>query len=146
MHLRFKKKFSSFNNFLREFLVGFNVSDIRYGNNFYYINDWLGHGEPVTNDHFIFHPTSMGVVPNNELNSDFNLLESRNKDLLRFHYFSMKAYFIKYCNDPFLRAYYVNLQKEKNDEYYGFMKFYFSKDEVSRRYEDKLCREDDIPF
>ena len=101
MHLRFRKHFSSFNNFL-EFLIGFDVPYIYYGNRFF-MNDWLGHGEPFTSDHFIFHPTSMGVVPNNELNSDINLLVSRNKDVLRYHYFSMKAYFIKFCNDPFLK-------------------------------------------
>ena len=143
MQLKFKNKFLKFGNFFRLFNSVFNAA--YFIHNFYETSvDYFG--EPLSSEHIILHPISMGVVPNNEVNTDSNLLAGRNKEVLRLHYFSMKAYFIKYCNDPFLKAYYVNLQKEKNDQYYGFMKFYFSKDEVSRRFGDRLSREDDIPF
>ena len=143
MQLKFRNKFLKFGNFFRLFNSVFNAE--YFINNFYETYfDYFG--EPLSSEHIILHPISMGVVPNNEVNTDRNLLVSRNKEVLRLHYFSMKAYFIKYCNDPFLKAYYVNLQKEKNDQYYGFMKFYFSKDEVSRRFGERLSREDDIPF
>ena len=145
MQLKFRNKFLKFRNFFRLFNSSY-LPNNTYSTNEFYETSRHNFGEPISYEHIIFHPISMGVVPNNEVNTDSNLLAGRNKEVLRLHYFSMKAYFIKYCNDPFLKAYYVNLQKEKNDKYYGFMKFYFSKEEVLRRHADRLCREDDIPF
>ena len=143
MRLKFDFNYKRFRNFFR----AFNRTDNHcyYNNNWFYERDYR-FGEPHSHEHVIFHPISMGIVPNYEVNTDRNLLITKHEDVLRFHYFTMKAYFIKNCKDPFLKAYYVNLQREQNDNYYGFMKFYFSKDEVSRRYGDRLSREDDIPF
>ena len=138
MRLKFRYKLSTFGDFNRFFKKRYTPQE--------FPNRIYEESCSVSSEHFIFHPTSMGVIHNDRVKTDTNLLISRNKDVLRNHYFSMKAYFIRFCNDPFLKAYYVNLQKEKNDNYYGFMKFYFSKDEVLRRHEDRLCRENDIPF
>jgi len=147
LHLKFRHKLSKFGSFFRFFKNSYTPHLYsKYQQNYFYEGSFDGFDEPISSEHIIFHPISMGAVPNNEVSTDINLLVSRNKDVLRYHYFSMKAYFIRFCNDPFLKAYYVNLQKEKNDNYYGFMKFYFSKDEVLRRHEDRLCRIDEIPF
>ena len=140
MRLKFEFNYKRFRNFFR----AFNSPDCHH-NNWFYEADYC-YREPHSHEHFIFHPTSMGIFPNYEVNTDRNLLITKHEDVLRFHYFTMKAYFIKYCKDPFLKAYYVNLQREQNDNYYGFMKFYYSKDEVSRRFGERLSREDDIPF
>lgn len=148
MKLEFNFKYQRFQNFLRAFKSRY--TPWHDSNSFYETTRFSG--EPISYKKIIFHPTSMGVCPNYEVNTDRNFLITRHEDVLRFHYFSLKAYFIENCKDPFLKAYYKKLQNEKNDKYYGYVKFYFSKDEIFRRHQDRLARDDlflrddDLPF
>ena len=89
MRLQFEFKYKRFRNFFRTFNL-YNP----FHDNWFYESDH-SFGKPLSRKHFIFHPTSLGVAPNAEVNTDRNLLITRHEDVLRLHYFTMKAYFIK---------------------------------------------------
>ena len=139
MKLEFNFKYTRFQNFFRAFKSRHKPW---HDSNIFY-ETTHGYGQAISYQQIISHPTSMGVYPYYEVNTDRNFLITRHEDVLRFHYFSLKAYFIENCKDPFLKAYYTKLQNEKNDKYYGYVKFYFSKDEIFRRHQDRLARDDD---
>ena len=82
---------------------------------------------------FVFPQRNHPYEGRNIFYTDINLLISRNEDLLRNHYFTMKAYFEKFCHDPFEKAYFSNLQEKKNDKYYGYVKFFYSESQIQRR-------------
>jgi len=69
------------------------------------------------------------------------ILQNKNKEVLRIHYFSMKGYFEKFCTNPFEKALYKDLQDKKNSKYHSYLKFFYSKNEIQRR-----SIQDDIPF
>lgn len=93
---------------------------------------------------FVFPSRNQPYEAHNIFFTDINLLISRNEDLLRNHYFTMKGYFEKFCHEPFEKAYFCNLQEKRNDKYYGYLKFFYSENQIQRRGQD-VC-EDDIPF
>lgn len=151
MNITFQTNFTRFRNFFKRFKKVFDIS--RAQHNYSHENEFFENGRDgrdIFYNTIIFHPTSFGSGPYFEQATDSNLLVTKNEDVLRHHFFSLKSYFIAYCTDPFRRAFYENLQKEKNDKYYAYMKFYFSQQEVERRYKNKIsrieCYDWDIPF
>ena len=93
---------------------------------------------------FVFPSRNQPYEARNIFFTDINLLISRNEDLLRNHYFTMKGYFEKFCHEPFEKAYFCNLQEKRNDKYYGYLKFFYSENQIQRR--GQVVCEDDIPF
>ena len=93
---------------------------------------------------FVFPSRNQTYEEINIFYTDINLLISRNEDILRNHYFTMKGYFEKFCHDPFEKAYFLKLQEKKNDKYYGYLKFFYSESQIQRR-DEEVCM-DDIPF
>ena len=151
MKITFQTNFKRFRNFFKRFKKVFDVhrAQLSYSHENEFFENGRD-GRDIFYNSIIFHPTSLGSGPYYEQATDSNLLVTQNEDVLRHHFFSLKSYFITFCNDPFRRAFYENMQKEKNNKYYAYMKFYFSKQEVERRHKNKISRiehyEDDIPF
>lgn len=92
---------------------------------------------------FVFLSRNQTYEGSNIFYTDINLLISRNEDILRNHYFTMKGYFEKFCTNPFEKALYKDLQDKKNSKYHSYLKFFYSKNEIQRR---SIHDEDDIPF
>lgn len=93
---------------------------------------------------FVFPSRNIPYEERNIFFTDSNLLISRNEEILRIHYFTMKGYFETFCDDPFDKAYYTNLQEKKNDKYYAYLKFFYSKNQINRRWSQ--IKDEDIPF
>ena len=95
---------------------------------------------------FVFPPRNQPYEGSNIFFTDSNILISRNEGVLRNHYFTMKGYFEKFCTDPFEKVYFLNLQEKKNNKYYAYLKFFYSKNQINRRKHQIKKHEDDIPF
>ena len=94
---------------------------------------------------FVFPSRNQPYEECNIFYTDSNLLISRNEDILRTHYFTMKGYFETFCTDPFEKVYFLNLQEKKKNKYHGYLKFFYSKNQINRR-RSEVKKVPDIPF